>query len=239
MRLHLDGACALNMFMNKSLEAPEDADLERIAKLSDESPSRCNLLARKAWFRITLPLHFALTIIRTVGGQALRGSALIVSGVLTLDFHRDGKLVSGLIDYLSLVVEAVVLPLLAIASIFKPEVVGTYLRKGMQKGDVDWNNRDYKGSILQRHRSYRVPGVDIFFVKVPLMITAIPNILLTQATLGAQNLLQGRVKQASKDFLGMLRCIAPPFWVLSRSKGRAALYNANGMESIAFYRSTK
>ncbi|NGX55668.1 MAG: hypothetical protein KR126chlam2_01307 [Chlamydiae bacterium] len=231
MRLHLDGAYALNRFMDGSLRALDYGNLERTTDLSDETPSKCVLFARRVWFRLTLPLHFALTIIRTIGGQALRGTSSIVSGVLTLDFHRDGKLVSGLNDYLSLLVEAVVLPLLAIGAIFVPKAIGELLQKGVVRWDVDRNNRDFNGRIYQLRRSYWVPGVQTFFVKIPLMITGIPNIVLRQATLGAQSLLQGRVKQAGENFLGMLQCVASPCWILSKSRGRVALlYNANGME---------
>ncbi len=210
MRLHLDGAYALHQFM----EAEKGELRKQGQKFTDGRISSHTLRAHKVWSRISQPLHFALIIIRTLGIQACRGTSSIVSGVLTLDIHRDGKLVSGLNDYLSVVVQAIVLPLLGIGAIFKPKAVSDRLGQIVERLDVSM--RTTWGAISQLHRFQAIPGVQTFFVKVPMMITAIPAIALRRSTQGVQELLKGRFSEAGSEFRRLIEVIGPFFWLRDR-----------------------
>ncbi len=198
MRLHLDGAYALNQFM----EAEKEELGEQVQRFTSNAISARTLRAHKVWSRISQPLHFALIIIRTLSTQACRGTSSIVSGVLTFDFH--GKIVSGLKDYLSLLIEAVALPLLTIGVIFKPRVVKNCLEKMEGQLDVGSGDRNWSRSshyeIIEGYSGLK-PWAQKLWVEFPRMITGIPNILVGRSTLGVQAILHGRVKEAGKEFL--------------------------------------
>lgn len=108
--MHLSGNTFLNFLVGKVLgyENPKDP-----SKRIPVSSCRENVVSRIAIPLIIMPC----VLIHGTGEKMIRGSFNIVAGLLTL----HGKtFLFGLNDLLSAVVEAIVLPLLGIVSIFSP-----------------------------------------------------------------------------------------------------------------------
>lgn len=83
-----------------------------------------NILSNKSfnirgdvWCRLMTPLHVALTLIRTVSVQTLRGSAFIFTGIIHLDKKRVHV---GFQDFISTIIQAISLPLLGVVTFISP-----------------------------------------------------------------------------------------------------------------------
>lgn len=63
-------------------------------------------------------------------------------------------------------------------------------------------------------------------MNIPRVITGIPNMLLTQLTRGAQELLKGKLHEAGDEILGLFHILDTPFWLLERN-GTEKIFNAN------------
>lgn len=73
---------------------------------------------RDCWLRITILVHTALTLIRTITMQLFRGTGDLLSGII----HFDGeRILMGLNDYLSLLIQSVSLPVLGCVVFVSPK----------------------------------------------------------------------------------------------------------------------
>lgn len=99
---------------------------------------------RDIWLRITFLAHLALTLVRTVVVQILRGTGNLIAGMI----HLDGKrIVMGLKDYFSLLIQAIVLPIVGIAIFCWPRMGFKMLSSFRDFADVERETSD----IIYRH----------------------------------------------------------------------------------------
>jgi hypothetical protein len=99
---------------------------------------------RDIWLRITIFVHTALTMIRMLTSQFLRGTGNLAAGIAHLDGER---IVMGLNDYLSLLIQAVVLPVLGI-TIFVWPITGFKLLIKLR----DWADTERQtNDIIYKH----------------------------------------------------------------------------------------
>ncbi len=177
---------------------PKSVNLGSGVPLGTIFVEKLEFVVKHTYIRLTLPLHFALIIIRTIGGQALRGTGMIVAGLLTWDFKRDGKIVFGLTDYLSLMAEAVVLPLLGILAIVKPQAVSAFLNKDDRSNPVDRaSNRDSHEKYIDY--KFKGGGWGKFIIGTVWAITSVPNRFLTSSTNCIQSLLLFDISKTSDN----------------------------------------
>ncbi|NGX55669.1 MAG: hypothetical protein KR126chlam2_01308 [Chlamydiae bacterium] len=203
---------------------------------------KLEFVAKHTYIRLTLPLHFALTIIRTIGGQALRGTGMIVAGLLTLDFKSDGKIVFGLTDYLSLVVEAVVLPLLGILAIVKPHAVSAFLHKDDNSNRVDRTiNRDSHENYIDYE--FKGDRWNTFITGTVWAITSVPNRFLTSSTNCIQSLLLFDISKTSDNgrhclmtlptaITSLIKWDLSSFAKMNRMSYEEGLFNSHGNRSF-------
>lgn len=112
MRLYLDG-------VNDLLHKIEDYDVEVTKDLFN--------FKKDIWLRATIIPHTALTLVRTIVVQFFRGTGNIIGGALQLDGER---VLMGLNDYLSLLIQAIALPILGVITFIMPKT-GYYLLSRM------------------------------------------------------------------------------------------------------------
>ncbi len=147
-----------------------------------------SFVAKEGWSRISMPIHIALETIRTVCCQAIRGTTSICAGIFTL---RGGKIVAGLKDYLSLLIQAVALPVIGIVATFHPKTGLTLLQK-LTKYHLDYKE-------VRSTRTY-VKIVESFFRG----IGGVPSSFISLSTRSVSYLLRGKVKKAGGHILGAL-----------------------------------
>lgn len=84
-----------------------------------DTSTDCINIKRDIWLRITIFVHTALNLMRTVILQFFRGTGNILGGIIHLDGER---FVMGLNDYFSLLIQAVALPVLGVITFLLPKV---------------------------------------------------------------------------------------------------------------------
>lgn len=90
-------------------------------------------LQNTVWLRATIPVHVALTCIRSVAVQSIRGAGNLLGGIILFDGKR---ILMGLNDYLSLLVQAVVLPVLGFIVFLAPKA-GYHILVAFKKIETD------------------------------------------------------------------------------------------------------
>lgn len=159
--------------------------LEEVVSLQSKSNYA---IVREGWSRLSMPIQVALTWINTVGLQAIRGTTTILAGVFTLSGR---KIVDGLKDYLSLLIQAVALPLIGIVATFHPKTGLRLLTR-----------------LIRYQQIYQEPKSASTYVRIVESffrgMGGVPYTIIDGSTQSLSHILQGKVKKEVDDISEIL-----------------------------------
>ncbi|NGX53431.1 MAG: hypothetical protein K1000chlam4_00142 [Chlamydiae bacterium] len=156
---------------------------EALANVVREQTRSRHFVVREGWSRVTMPIQAALMCIRTVGCQTIRGTTNILTGVFIWDKER---IKSGLKDYLSMLIQAIALPLIGVVATFHPKA-GLRLLNKLKNGHVGGRAKWQEESSPLTTRYQKIVGC------VFRGIGGIPGMVILGSTSSLSSLLRGKI----------------------------------------------
>lgn len=154
---------------NRYEVSPKDFN-EFVDLLNNEKKDNTSAFQRHIFSRVAIPVQIGCVLFDTLITQSLRGLILSFGSLITLD---SKKLKVGLTDLLSVVVQMVALPIIAVTAIISPfyTIQGTNFIETHLGQDPTIQLRDEPKEPLLRDRcSDYVLGYIAVLVSIPLMV---------------------------------------------------------------------